>query len=146
MIDDPAAPKNAAPEPDPGRRRFLGEAAGILALGALAAAPGPRDRALGALRGRWRALRLGDARPRRAPGVTVRQDGAELVVSIPGADPGVALNPTAAHVFLACDGGRTVDAIAASLCRAYRVSPRTARADAGAVVSALTRAGCLVLA
>ena len=67
------------------------------------------------------------------------------MVSLPGADPGVALNETAAQVFLACDGRRTVDTIAASLCRRYRVSPARARRDAGAVVTALTRAGCLVL-
>lgn len=142
-------PKDAteAREPGvhPGRRRFLAQGAGLLALGVLATVPGAAEASTGALRRRFHILRLAEARPRPAPGVTVRRDGGDLLVSIPGADPGLALNETAAEVFLACDGTRTVAAVASVLCRRYRVDPGRARADAARVVDALVRARCLVL-
>lgn len=121
------------------RRRFLGRALLFTAASMAARAPSSAPVVATGLRDRWLFARVAGRRPARAPAAVARMDRGELLVGDAARGPVAALNHTAAAVWRACDGRRTVRQIAHAIAEAYAVPRARVENDVAHAVRTLWR-------
>ena len=79
--------------------------------------------------------------PKQRAGLVVRDSEDEVVVLDKQRDLVHQLNPTAAFIWLRCDGDHSVGQIAEELAEAFEVDPDTARQDIESTVGQLADLG-----
>ncbi len=87
-----------------------------------------------------------DSRPAAAPGVVGQIVADEAVIVLPDRSEIKVFNEVAAHIWLLCDGKRTVREIAAAVCASYAIDLAQAEQDTHDFISDLVQRHILTIA